>query len=99
MDISWLQTEASEDDVVDSDFDLSEEEERREGDGDEEVQEPKKKRKWWIAPAKPQKVCLFCVCMCVCMRNMFNPSRMNRESHSLRSPKSLNLRSLHFPLT
>lgn len=56
---SLPQTEESEDDVVDSDFDVSEE--AKEEEDEEELLEPKKKRKQWIKPVKTPRVC--CQCM------------------------------------
>ena len=48
-------TEESEDDMVDSDFDASEEDEVRDTDGEDE---PRKKRKQWIKPSRPLVVSL-----------------------------------------
>jgi hypothetical protein len=48
------QTEESEDDAVDTDFDASEEDEVRETEREAAEEEPKRKRKQWLKPARPQ---------------------------------------------
>ena len=50
--LAHSQTEESEDDAVDSDFDASEEDEVNEAEKDDE--EPRRKRKQWIKPTRPQ---------------------------------------------
>ena len=52
----YVQEEDSEDDVVDSDFDVDESTWNQEEDGEKQLQlmEQKKKRKQWLKPTKPK---------------------------------------------
>ena len=54
-----MQEEASEDDEVDSDFDVDESTWNQEEDGEQQLQlmEQKKKKKQWLKPTKPKVTC------------------------------------------
>ena len=54
-----MQEEASEDDEVDSDFDVDESTWNQEEDGEQQLQlmEQKKKKKQWLKPPKPKVTC------------------------------------------
>ena len=58
---SWyiVQEEVSEDDEVDSDFDVDESTWNQEEDGEQQLQlmEQKKKKKQWLKPTKPKVTC------------------------------------------